>query len=175
VKLTEEHLEIISRAAAVAAYDHLEKEKERREKEKHDRRLRNVKLLLRNYRAFVIHCSDIKLEINELNQKLDLDELDSDEFAIRSILKSKERTLAMLKYINKSLEIYRIICEKSGELEKTRRYKVVYDLYISKEKVTIDDLAERHSVNKRTIYKDIDKACETLTVLMFGVNGMKLW
>lgn len=173
MKLSEKQLEVISKAAAQAAFQHLEKERQKQEKQKHDRRIRNIKLLLRNYRSFAIHCRDIRLDINELNKKLDLDDLDTDEFAIRSVLKSKERTLAMVKYINKTLEVYRIICEKSDNPEDSRSYQVVYDLYISNDKQAVKEIAEGQSVHKRTVYKDIDKACETLVVLMFGVDGIR--
>lgn len=170
MKLNEKAIEVIARTTI----EYLEEERKKQEKIKHDRRLRNIKLLLRNYRAFVNHCEDIKLEINQLNKKLELDEIDTDEFAIRSILNSKERTLAMVKYINKTLEVYRILCEKSDDPEELRRYRIIYGLYISDEKKTAKDLAEGHSVHPRTIYKDIDRACETLVVLMFGVDGLKL-
>lgn len=173
MKLSEKHIEIISKAAAQAAFEHLEKERQKQEKQKYDRRLRNIKLLLRNYRSFVTHCADIKLDINMLNEKLELDELDTDEFAIRSVLKSKERTLAMVKYINKTFEVYRVICEKSNNPDELRRYQVVYDFYISDDKISAKELSERHSVHSRTIYKDIDKCCETLVVLMFGVDGIR--
>jgi hypothetical protein len=177
VKLSEKQLEIITITAAQtavqAALEHIEREKEKQEKLKHDRRLRNIKLLLRNYRSFALHCRDIKLDINALNQKLELDELDTDEFAIRSVLKSKERTLAIVKYINKTLEVYKIICEKSDNPEDKRSYQVVYDLYILDDKQTVKEIAEGQSVHKRTVYKDIDKACETLVVLMFGVDGIR--
>lgn len=168
--ITESQTEIIARTAM----EFLRREEERQKKEKHDRRLRNIKLLLKNYRSFVIHCADIKLELNELNKKLELDELDTDEFAILSIMESKELTLAMVKYINKTLEIYKLICEKSENPEDTRRYGVVHDMYIGEAKMTVNVIAERHSVHKRTVHKDIDKACETLVVLMFGVMGIKL-
>lgn len=107
MKLSEKQLAVISKIVLEV----LEQEKEKEKKRKHDRRLRNVKLLLKNYRAFATHVADIKLEINELNKKLELDELDTDEFAIKSIMKSKELTLAMIKYINKTLEVYKLICE----------------------------------------------------------------
>ncbi|MBG9603947.1 MAG: hypothetical protein ACQEXE_10370 [Bacillota bacterium] len=173
MNLSEKQLEVISRAAAQAAFEHLEEERKKHEKQKHDRRLRNIKLLLRNYRAFVVHCADIKLEINELNAKLELDELDTDEFAVMSILKSKKRTLAMVKYINKTLEVYKLISEKSDDTEEARRYQVIHDMYISDLKNTVKEISERHSVHSRTIYKDVDKACETLVVLMFGVDGIR--
>ncbi|MGM0973397.1 MAG: hypothetical protein ACQEW2_10905 [Bacillota bacterium] len=172
--LSEKHIELISKTAALAAFQHLEKEKEKQEKQKYDRRLRNIKLLLRNYRSFALHCANIKLEVNTLNQKLELDELDSDEFAVRSVLKSKERTLAMVKYINKTLEVYRVICEKSDDPEDIRCYRIIHGMYISEDKKTAKELSSGHSVHNRTIYKDIDKACETLVVLMFGVDGIKL-
>ena len=169
MKLSEKQLAVISKTVLEV----LEQEKEREKKRKHDRRLRNVKLLLKNYRAFATHVSDIKLEINELNKKLELDELDTDEFAIKSIMKSKQLTLAMIKYINKTLEVYKLICEKSNDVESFRRYQVVHDLYIGETKKTALEIAERQSVHPRTIYKDVNKACETLVVLMFGVDGIK--
>ncbi len=173
MKLDEKQLEVISMVAAQEALKHLEKEKQKQEKQKHDRRLRNIKLLLRNYRSFAAHCLDIKLEVVELDEKLKLDEIDTDEFAIASIKRSKERTLAMVKFINKTLEVYKTICEKSEDPESKRRYAVVYGMYISDNKKTATDLAYGHSVHNRTIYKDIDKACETLAVLMFRVDGIK--
>jgi hypothetical protein len=173
MELNEKQIEVISRTAALAAFEHLEKEREKQEKRKHDRRLRNIKLLLKNYRSFAIHCADIKLQIIDLDKKLDLDELDTDEFAVTSIKRSKERTLAMVKFINKSLEVYKVVCEKSEDPESNRRYKVIYDLYISDDKKTVTDVARGQSVHSRTIYKDIDKACETLVVLMFGIDGVK--
>lgn len=173
MELSEKQIEVISRTAALAAFEHLEKERERREKEKHDRRLRNIKLLLRNYRSFATHCADIKLQINDLDKRLDLDELDTDEFAVASIKRSKERTLAMVKFINKTLEVFKVVCEKSEDPESKRRYQAVIELYVSDEKKTVTDVARGQSVHTRTIYKDIDKACETLVVLMFGVDGVK--
>lgn len=172
-ELNEKQIEIISRTAALAAFEYLEKEKEKQEKLKHDRRLRNIKLLLKHYRSFAVHCADIKLQIVDLDKKLELDELDTDEFAVTSIKRSKERTLAMVKFINKTIEVYKVVCEKTEDPEIKRRYQVIYDLYISEEKKTVLDVSKGQSVHSRTIYKVIDKACETLVVLMFGVDGVK--
>lgn len=169
MNLTEKQLEVITQTVIEC----LEKEKEQQAQRKYDRRLRNVKLLLRNYRSFALHCSDIKLEIGELNRKLELDELDTDEFAVRSVLQSKEKTLAMVKFINKTLEVYKTICEQAVDPEEKRRYQVIYQLYISETKNGAKELALGHSVHLRTIYKDVDKACETLAVLMFGVEGLR--
>lgn len=171
--ISEKHLEFITQVAARTALEHLEKQKTEQEKKKYDRRLRNVKLLLRNYRSFAKHCDSIKLEIHRLDTKLEIDDLDTDEFVIKSIKRSKERTLAMVKYINKMLEVYEFMCEQSGEEEDKRRYRIIYELYIAEIKQTAKQVSAGHSVHLRTIYKDVDKASEALAVLMFGIDGVK--
>ncbi|MGM0971671.1 MAG: hypothetical protein ACQEW2_02305 [Bacillota bacterium] len=173
MNLSEKQLEVISKAAAQAAFEHLEKERQKREKQKYDRRLRNIKLLLKNYRSFVAHSAEIKLEINDLNAKLELDELDTDEFAIESIKRSKHRTLAMVKFINRMVAVYKSICEQSGNQEDIRKYETIYNLYIAEDKKTVSEISEMHFLSSRMVYKNIDNACEVLTVLVFGVDGIK--
>ncbi|MDQ0269956.1 hypothetical protein [Cytobacillus purgationiresistens] len=173
MQLTEKQLKIITDVASQNAIKAYREYTEQQQQDKHDRRLRNIKLLLRNYRKFVKHCDDVEADIKNLKEKLDLADLDTDEFRIQSIMRSKKRTLAMIEYIDKALRVYESMCQESGDPEDIRRYKVVYDLYISKDKVLAKDIASRHFVHHRTIYKDIDSACKTLSVLMFGIDGVK--
>lgn len=169
-KLNKEQLEIISRTAAAVAIEKYIAEQETRERKLYDRRLHNVKLLLRNYRSLANHVAEIKLDIVELDEKLELSYLESDEFAINAIKRSKNRTLAMIKFINKTLEIYKIICEQSNEI---RKYETIYYLYIAKEKMTIKELSEVQFLSERMIYKNRNKAFEDLTVLFFGIDGLR--
>lgn len=173
MKLTEKDLEVITRTAAVAALEHLEMAKQKQQKEKHDRRLRNVKLLLRNYRSFAAHVAEIKLDINELDEKLELEELDSDEFKLLSIKRSKKKTLAMVRFINKMLVIYKTMCEQTGKPEDIRRYETVYKMYIAEVKMTAEEISEMHNTAVRTTFNDIEKASKDLTVLIFGVDGIR--
>lgn len=168
-KLTDEYVVLISKTAIETYENH----KKQQEKKRHDRRLRNIKLLLRNYRSFVKHCKDIKLEIDDINEEIELAFLDSEEFKLESIKRSKEKTLVMVRYIDKILAVYKLMCEQSGDPEEIRRYQTVYQFYISDTKMTAEEVAAGHSVHKRTVYKDIDNACKTLAVLMFGVDGVK--
>lgn len=169
MKLSEKELEVISRAAATAAFEHFEIEK----KKQRDSRLRNMKLLLRNYRTFVKHCEDIELEIIEVEEKIEQTLLESDEFTLLSIKKSKKKTLAMVKYINKMLAVYKTMCEQSDKPEEARRYDVVYDMYIAKSKKTSIEISELHNVAVRTVFGDIEKACKDLSVLVFGIDGIE--
>lgn len=170
MKLSEKQLEVITKTVLEIHKQEIEKQ----EKQKQDRRLRNVKLLLQNYRSFVAHTADIKLDINDLDQKLELDELETDEFAIRSIKRSKERTLAMVMFINKMLQVYKTMCEQSNNPEEFRKYKTIDLLYISGNKKTFEQVAECHHVHVRTVNRDAREAIESLSVLIFGVDGIRL-
>lgn len=171
--ITEKQLQLITEIASREAIKALREYTQKQKKERHDRRLRNIKLLLKNYRSFKKHCEDIKLEIDEINERIGFVTIDSDEFKLESIKRSKEKTLIMVKYTEKMMDVYRVICEQSDDKDDMRRYETVNHLYISDDKKTVDEIASGHLVHKRTVYKDIDKACETLVVLMFGIDGVK--
>lgn len=169
VELSERQIEIITKTTL----EFLEKEKLKQEKRKHDRRLRNVKLLLRNYRTFKKHCEDVKLEISEIDEKLELDELDTDEFKLQSIRKSKEKTLAMVRFIDKMLAVYKVMCEQTGRPEEVRKYDVIIKMYVEKEKKTAEEISAMQNVAVRTVFGDIEKACKDLSVLVFGLDGIR--
>lgn len=66
-KLTDEQIALVSRlaaeAGAKAALETLEKERQRESREMSDRRLRNTKLLLRNYRVIKEHADNAVYEV----------------------------------------------------------------------------------------------------------------
>lgn len=173
-KLNPKLVEEITRTAVQTVLEHLEKEKSRQQKERRDWRLRNTKLLLRNYRDFVSHSNDIKLELEKLDSDKVLDSLYDDDLAIESIKRSKERTLIMVKFIDQMLEIYRIKCERSNKEEEIRRYKTIDMMYISDKEFSAKEIATCHKIDTRTVYRDINEAVKTLSVLVFGVDGIKM-
>lgn len=171
--VTEKQLKLITEIASQEAIKaHIEIAK-REEKTRRDRRLKNIKLLLRNYRSFKKHCEDIKLEIDELNDRLTFVTVDSEEFKLESIMRSKERTLIMVRYVDRMLLVYKTLCENSDNPEDIRQYKIIHHLYISDGKLPVKDVARREKVAERTVYRDVDKACKTLASLMFGLDGVR--
>lgn len=164
----------IARIAAEAALDFYKKEQERQNKIKKDRRLRNTKLLLRNYRKFKIHCEENVKEMEELQDPDSFEYLNLEELAIESIIKNKKRTAAMLAYIDRMIMVYRILSEQSKKPEDLRRFQIIRDLYISEDEKTVEELATCHNIEKRTVYRDINKACEALSSLMFGVDAFQM-
>lgn len=171
--VTEKQLKMIAEVASQKAVETVRALEVKEKKARRDRRLRNIKLLLKNYRSFKKHCEDIKLDIDEINERIEFVTMDSEEFRLESIKRSKEKTLIMVRYTEKMMTVYRIMCEQSDDEEAMRLYKTIDSLYISDVKKTAEEVARGHSVHKRTVYKDVDKACETLVVLMFGIDGVR--
>lgn len=165
---------ISAETATQATIQYLEKVKLEEQQNKNDRRLRNTKLLLRNYRSFRLHCIDIQVELSS-DKAIDvMDELEQDDFAVEAIKRSKERTLAMVRFIDQMLQVYKLICEQSDKPEDKRKYETVYHLYIAKDKKTYEQIAECQEIHARTVHRDLTDAVKTLSVLVFGVDGIRL-
>lgn len=164
---------ISAETAVQAAMDYLEKQEKERKRQRVDRRLRNTKLLLVNYRGFKLHYQDLKDEIGILVDVDLLDDLDSEEHLVESIKKSKQRTLAMVNFIDRMLVVYKAVCEASDKFDEKRKYQTIEKLYISEEKFTPEMVAECHKTDVRTVYRDVKDAVKTLSVLIFGVDGIR--
>jgi hypothetical protein len=173
--------EIVKVSAAVAvqkALEFMDQEKEKRETDKQNLRLRNTKLLLKRYRSFVKHCDDVDIDIRKLEEADNfleqMQNSEQSEYLVESIKRSKERTFAMVSFIRKMLAVYKVMSEQSLRAEDARAYKVIYDLYIDDEPMTAEAVSLRHMIDKRTVYRDVEKAVQTLSGLMFGVDSIKL-
>lgn len=171
--ITEKQLRLISEIASREAIKAHQENLKQEEKARRDRRLKNIKLLLRNYRNFKKHCEDIKLEIDELNDRLTFVTVDSEEFKLESILRSKERTLIMVRYVDRMIMVYKTLCESSDNPEDMRQFRIIHDLYISDDRMSVKFISKRENVAERTVYRDVDKACKTLASLMFGLDGVR--
>lgn len=172
--LSPKMLEEISRVAVQTMLDFQEKEKQKQQKAKRDWRLRNTKLLLKNYRSFVKHSEGVKERLSVAEGAEAIEDIYTNELAIESIKKSKQRTLAMVQFIQRMVSVYKAMCESSGQPEDIRRFQIIHELYFSEEKQTVKQIAECHNIETRTVYRDINEAVESLSVLMFGVDGIEM-
>ena len=182
VILTEEQytqvLQIAAEVGARTALDRFEAERQREAKELMDSRLRNTKLLLRNYRLFKAHVEnavyDPETDLNPLEIIRDLMKPGrSGSLVVESIKKSAARTAIIVDHIETMIRIYQAYCLTSNGADDLHRWRVVEGLYISDEKKTVPELARAEGVVERTIYKDIDAACDTIAPLMFGIDGLR--
>ena len=181
-QLTQEQLALVSQLAAdvgaKAALDRIEQERQQDRREMADRRLRNTKLLLRNYRLFKAHVENAVYEKvcdespQDILEDLMMPGRDNTLF-VESIKKSAARTAIIVEHMETMMRIYQAYCVTSGADDDLRRWRVVNGLYINDPRQSVAELAKAEGVVERTIYKDVDSACEKIAALMFGIDGLK--
>ncbi|WP_330948882.1 hypothetical protein [Virgibacillus sp. MG-45] len=169
--LTEKQIKIITETASREAIKAYKEDESKRNKAKHDMRLRNIKLLLKHYRALVLHCEKLEDDLLKFEdtsiQALDIDEINLE--SIESIKKSKTKSLAMVYFVRGKMEAYKRSCN-SDEL---KYFRVLEMKYITPRKYSIQDIAERESIDKTTVHRYLKRAIEELPVIFFGVEAIK--
>ncbi|MCL1999300.1 MAG: HTH domain-containing protein [Turicibacter sp.] len=150
-------------------------------KARHDKKRANIRLLLRNYRNIVRHVEYTEYEPHKFAKRDDLlkeilelmDGGDTSKFELNSLLESSVKSRMLLDHIDNMLDVYRWTCETSDKPEDERRERIIYARYIADKPQTIEEIAQAENIDTRTVYRDIDAACEVLTVLFFGVFGLQ--
>ena len=155
-----------------------QEELEKQKKMAHDKKLRNTKLLLANYRGLVAHSNSAIYEASQCDEDVyDILCLMSgrkpdQELYVESIKKSAGRTKLILEHIRKALEDYELYCIRSKKEEEMRRCRTLKRLYIEDEPWEIQDIANEEMVDVSTVYKDIKEAIRRLTPRIFGIDGL---
>jgi len=158
----------------------LREEEESLVQNRYDRKRANIKLLLRNYRDIVKYVDKAAYEASELDDDLTLQDIlelmggsRRESFRVESIRENVATARIIVDHMDRMLEVYRLSCEASDKEEDRRRYRVLCAMYIDEAKKTPEEIAQEEIVDKRTVYRDIDAAAETLAVLFFGLNGLR--
>jgi predicted DNA-binding protein YlxM (UPF0122 family) len=135
-------------------------------KSRHDRRLRNTKLLLKHYNQFKDHIDHAIYAGKAIDF---LDEIDNlDKFIrINSIKESISRTHIIMSHIKGMLDLYQTYCEKNGDLEKRKIRTLKYYYF---ENMKTADIAEIEHVDERTCRRDLRLAEERMSALIFGID-----
>ena len=184
IALTHEQLQrIYEQAAAIGAKEALKVFEQERKKEynkRADKRLRNTKLLLRNYHMLKQHAENSVFGRTQMEESA-LDVLESmmsmynDEVIIQSIKNSATRTAIIVSHIETMFGLYRSYCENSISREiDMRRYEVVWDMYMADKTMSVKEVASKQNMSKENVYADVKVATERLTALIFGVDGLKV-
>ncbi len=180
VALKKEELEdMLNQAALVGAQvaaDSIRDEHAKELSERKDRRLHNTRLLLNHYREFRDHCRKAVYDSRMAEKESDLMEMimemKDDAVILESIQRTMVRTATLLAHIDRMMSVFKSYADKGGEREK-RQYKIVQAYYIAPARRTIQDLSEEYSVSRATIHKDLRAAEEKLSVLFFGMDGIR--
>lgn len=167
---------------ATEAAKAIEREKKRIRKQQYDRRFHNTKLLLRHYRTLNEHYHHAVFDTGtaeaesesfaEIMQAMNAD-ISDEALYIESIKQSCMRTKIIMAHVNKMLECYEIMCNRSKRKDDKRHWRILNALYISESAMTAVELAKKENIDKRTVYRDIDICISDLTALLFGVGGVE--
>lgn len=175
--------DIYEKAAAIGAKEAMKtlvKERKKEQEKKVDRRLRNVKLLLKNYRMLKEHAENSVFGRTQMEESA-ADILESmmlvydNEVIIESIKRSATRTAIIVSHIEVMFGLYRSYCEHTSNREiDIRRYDVLWDMYMAEKRLSVKEIAKKQNISARNVYEDIKVATERLTALIFGVDGLKV-
>lgn len=127
--------------------------------EEFDTRYHDVNLLMKNYRKLKAHYAHISPEALEVSV----------------ICSMRRKTGLMMSHVDKMLTAYEALCKEAVNSDEARRWDALYLRYIDEERLSIDDIAERLNIDKRTFYRDINRAMEDMAVLLFGIEAIGSW
>lgn len=175
--------EIYEKAAAIGAREALktfEQERKREYSERADRRLRNTKLLLRNYHMLKEHAENsvfgrIQMEESAADILESMMSMYDNKVIIDSIKRSASRTAIIVSHIEVMLGLYESYCEKSASREvDRRRFGVLWDRYMAEQPLDVKEIAQKYNMSKENVYSDLNVATERVSALIFGVDGLKV-
>lgn len=152
-----------------------------KEKITYDIKIKNTRLLFKNYRNFVKACKQATFTEKDLESATVEEILDKlyctayDEVTIvQGILASKKRTEIIMTHIKKIINFYIFDADSSKNDEKRRRAHILEDLYIKgKKQPAMSVLANRYHVSERQVHRDKNVAIEEIAIFMFGIDGIR--
>lgn len=155
-----------------------DKQQHEKAKRRRDRRLRNTDLLLRNYDNLITHIKQaveaeriIEEDPEELLESIESEAYTEEDYEgvyVGAIKRTKARTRIIVQHIETALEFYRV---KNSDKLHQRRFKVINMYYCEKKKIS--EIAEELNIDDRTVWRDKGRAIEELSVLFFGIDGIK--
>lgn len=170
-------IKVAAEVGSKSALDYYTKQKEKEKKKRIDKRLRDTKRLMRSYREIKIHAGDAITSLSEVvNEDYEFFKglmEDTQKIDVGAIVRSKARSAIMLTHIDAMLQAYEIICYNSKKPEEQRRYRVLESMCLVDEPIPVREIAERENIDTRTVYKDLDAACEKMSALLFGIQWIE--
>lgn len=150
-----------------------EEQKEAAEKKEKDKRLRNTKLLLQNYRSFQSYAEKLEKDAVEGWEGVDNEELlVFGEDIVKSIRQTAQRTLVMVKHMDQALATLAYLYSQEKHPGARRQYDILHARYIQGKK--IEEIAEEFEVDSRSVFRALKAVEERLSIILFGVYGIKI-
>jgi hypothetical protein len=161
----------IIKIAVEASKEYDQKQRIKNIKSRHDKRLRNTRLLLKHYNYFRCHADESIYKSSQLNAIDVLDEIDDcrSDVYIQSIKKSAIKTSVIISHIKNMLDLYEAYCIKVDPSEQ-RKMRVLQNFYFDGMKMC--EIAINEHVVERTCFRDLDDAINKMSALIFGIDAV---
>ncbi|MCW6664532.1 hypothetical protein NHG32_02435 [Aerococcaceae bacterium NML191219] len=160
MKLSDKELDVIAQAVG----REMDRREKKRKKQEQDWRLHNTRLLLKHYRKLQDHCKRAK-------NVVDREELDLRKLTLESLLKCRVRTIEMMAYVDDTLQLYKERC-LAGLPDKARRWRVLEARFLAYGETTVEDIAAMEDIAVVTVYTDINKAINDLSICLWGLEAI---
>ncbi|ECB9703788.1 hypothetical protein FL866_01985 [Listeria monocytogenes] len=141
-----------------------------KQRERKNWKLRNVKLLMTNYRLLKRYCNDVTDQIDVIEEVLS--ELGRESLILHSINDNKVKTQAMMKHVDNVLNVFQVNCENGNE-EDQRRYKLLYEFHVKEPQLSTNRICEKYNISRASLYRELNRAYETIVILMFGIDSFE--
>lgn len=168
-------------AAATAAAKVAERERRRLQCQQTDKRYHDTKLLIRKYRQLNQYYQNAVFDVKGAEETdEDFEEImrsfgvsfRDEKITADNIKRNYLVTRVVMAHVNKMLDVFRAMCERSKRASDKRRWRVLHGLYLADIPTTAEELARREKISKRMVYGDVDACISDLTVLFFGMSGL---
>lgn len=181
--INDDVIEMIKQAAyaaseegATRALEKFRRTQEKESKKSRDRRLRNTRKLLENYRRLKRHAesavySSMQEEVEDIINEM-WDPNDRSEQIVFSIKSSATRTSIIMAHVTAEIEEYRRLCYASPNQIDRDRADALFARYIDENEKTIEEIADKLCVGERTVQRYIERATKDVSVFMFGIDGL---
>lgn len=164
---------------AVAEYEQIEAKKK---KDAEKRYIGYTRKALEGFRALKASIADEKtMSIEEMDYKrFDFlkDLMDPREVQTTKKLEGEARIRMenrfYVKKMERALSYVKKEIEAGGSEEMSRKYRVVMAMYVDKKRLTPKEIAEKESINERTVYKDVTAICKVLSIYLYGFQAIGL-
>ena len=133
-------------------------------------RIKNTKLLLKNYQELMLHAQESIGEM-DYNYWMDL-MLPDGKISLDSIRRSIAKTRALCMHVQVMLDEYRKKCEQ-GSSSAQMRWRIIFSYYLDTPKLSAPEIAEKEYVDVGNVYAQIEKACDELGVYLFGIDALE--
>jgi len=139
-ELTDEQVKLAAQVGIDAYRSRVKKSK----KSAYERKLRNTKLILENYRYLEDHVNVGLPKLNTEDQEATAS-IPRWELSVYALIGYQSRSKVMIKYIDLVLDQYREECNNSNDELRQRRYREIKALFLNKEPINRDRCAELFS------------------------------